>query len=184
MDDDDSQGRRTKNSTPLGQRDTPRKSLRRVASGTPNTPTPKHESEDKVGGDITVKMEPGQAPKLARSSSKNIPLRPAAKFSDVPDAAPEAKKGYESLDKCMYANKYLGTTDPALECDCAGEWGKFNTPSHFLLVVPNLSMSGRFRNRAKQCLWARLRLHQPCNPHGMRPRLWLWIRLPESTLPT
>ena len=125
MDDDDSQGRRTKNSTPLGFRDTPRKSLRRVASqSTPSTPTPKVEDEDKVSGDITVKLEPGQAPKLARSSSKKIPSRPAPKFLDWQDAGPEARRGFEGLDKCSYANKFLGITDPALECDCVEEWGK------------------------------------------------------------
>lgn len=124
MEDDDSQGRRTKNSTPLGQRDTPRKSLRRVTStGAPNTPTPKPDNEDKVG-DITVKVEPGQAPKLARSSAKKLPLRPAPKFLDLQDAGVEARKGFESLEKCSYANKFLGLTDPALECDCPEEWGK------------------------------------------------------------
>ncbi|KAL9084370.1 MAG: hypothetical protein Q9159_005278, partial [Coniocarpon cinnabarinum] len=131
MEEDDPQGRRTKNSTPLSQRDTPRKSLRRVTSvGTPSTPTPKIEDEDKVGGDITVKIEPGQAPKLARSNSKKIPSRPAPKFFDQQDAASEAKKGYESLDKCSYANKFLGLTDPALECDCTEEWDSVAEENH------------------------------------------------------
>lgn len=123
MEDEEQQGRQTKTSTPLSQRDTPRKSLRRVGSaGTPHSPAVKQE-DDKLAGDITVKVEPGQAPKLSRSSSKKMPLRPAPKFLDCPDAGLEARRGFESLGSCTYANKYLGTTDPALECDCQEEWG-------------------------------------------------------------
>ena len=125
MEDDDSQGRRTKTSTPVGQRDIPRKGIRRVASNsTPSTPTLKPEQEDMVGGDITVKVEPGQAPKLTRSSAKKLPLRPAPKFLDVQDAGPETRKGFDVLATCTYANKFLGLTDPALECDCQEEWGE------------------------------------------------------------
>lgn len=121
--EEDLQGRPARISTPLSQRDTSRKTLKRAPSGgTPKSPMPKQE-EDKVGGDITVKLEPGQAPKLSRSASKKLPLRPAPKFLELTDAGPEASRGFETLERCLYANKWIGTTDPALECDCQEEWG-------------------------------------------------------------
>ena len=123
MEEEESQSLHSKVSTPHSQRDTPRKSLRRVTSMDTSHPSTPKQEEDTVGGDITVKVEPGQAPKLSRTSSKKIPMRPAPKFLDLPDAGSEAGRGYETLESCTYANKYLGMTDPALECDCQPEWG-------------------------------------------------------------
>lgn len=99
-----------------------------------HSPVKKDESEEiqeKVGGDITVKLEPGQPPKLARSSSQKVVARPPPLFLDLPDCTDEAKSTFEVIDSCAYANKYMGYTEHAMECDCAEEWGKsfFPPPS-------------------------------------------------------
>lgn len=81
--------------------------------------------EEKVGGGITVKLEPGQPPKLARSSSQKVVARPPPLFLDLPDSTAEAQSTFELMDSCTYANKYMGYTEHAMECDCAEEWRKF-----------------------------------------------------------
>lgn len=81
--------------------------------------------EEKVGGGITVKLEPGQPPKLARSSSEKVVPRPPKLFLDLPDSTAEAKSTFELMESCTYANKYMGYTEHAMECDCAEEWRKF-----------------------------------------------------------
>ena len=121
---DEIQDFRSKDTTPSSQRDTPRKMIKRSTSNSDATRPALQEEEDVVGADITVKIEPGQAPKLSRSKIKKLPLRSAPKFFAAPDASPEASRGFEKLNNCTYANKYLGLTDPALECDCQEEWGK------------------------------------------------------------
>ncbi|KAI9374517.1 hypothetical protein BJX61DRAFT_540761 [Aspergillus egyptiacus] len=77
---------------------------------------------EKVGGDISVKLEPGQPPKLARSSSQKVVPRPPQLFSHLPDMTQEAQKTFEVIEACQYANKYMGYTEHAMECDCAEEW--------------------------------------------------------------
>lgn len=99
-----------------------RRSAATSSKGTPVSPV-KSDTEV-VGGDITVKMEPGSAPKLSRTQSKKIASKPPTLFLDEPDASAEARSTFEVIDKCIYANKYLGLTDHALECDCSEEWGK------------------------------------------------------------
>ncbi|EAU30568.1 conserved hypothetical protein [Aspergillus terreus NIH2624] len=47
--------------------------------------------EEKVGGGITVKLEPGQPPKLTRSSSQKVVARPPQLFSHLPDSTAEAQ---------------------------------------------------------------------------------------------
>lgn len=94
-------------------------------TSTPHSPAVKLENEDIIGGDITVKQEPGQPPKLSRSSTKKMPSRPPPIFSDLEDSTQDALKSFEPLSACIYANKYLGTTEHALECDCSEDWGKF-----------------------------------------------------------
>lgn len=81
--------------------------------------------EEKVGGDIVVKQEPGQPPKLSRSSSQKIVSRPPQLFSHLPDSTDDAKATFTQIEECWYANKYMGITEHAMECECAEEWGKF-----------------------------------------------------------
>ncbi|KAL2866287.1 SET and WW domain protein [Aspergillus lucknowensis] len=77
---------------------------------------------EKVGGGISVKLEPGQPPKLARSSSQKVVSRPPRLFSHLPDSTRDAQKTFEVIDACQYANKYMGYTEHAMECDCTEEW--------------------------------------------------------------
>lgn len=109
----------------------PERSAKKSASQSPTKPLSipqssamKAEHEETVGGDITVKLEPGKAPKLSRSSSKKIIFRPPPLFHDLPDATSEATNTFDRIRDCTYANKYLGDTENALECDCAEEWGE------------------------------------------------------------
>ncbi|KAF2471336.1 SET domain-containing protein [Lindgomyces ingoldianus] len=85
----------------------------------------KVELEEVVGGDITLKMEPGKAPRLSRTASQKVVSRPPPLFLDLPDATETAKTTFKILPECTYGNKTLGTTEHALECDCAEEWGRF-----------------------------------------------------------
>lgn len=93
------------------------------------TPVKKDEDptklEEKVGGGITVKLEPGQPPKLARSSSQKVVARPPPLFLDLPNSTAEAQSTFELMGSCTYANKYMGYTEHAMECDCAEEWRKY-----------------------------------------------------------
>ena len=123
-------------------------------SGTPLSPAVKSEIGDVVGGDITVKAEPGQPPKLARSNSKRVPPRPPKLFFDCPDDTDAACKIFERIDSCIYANKYLGTTEHALECDCVEQWGK----------SPNVFKHG--------ATLAHILIHPYRLCCGREPRLW------------
>jgi [histone H3]-lysine36 N-trimethyltransferase len=83
----------------------------------------KGEHEELVGGDVTLKLEPGKPPKLARTNTQKIEKRPPQLYFDYDDKTAEATSTFTVLPDCTYANKYLGTTETALECDCAEEWG-------------------------------------------------------------
>lgn len=82
------------------------------------------ETEQTIGADIRVKMEPGQPLKLARTSSQKVMARPTPLFDHLPDMTADAKSTFQVITQCIYAAKYLGTTEHAMECDCAEEWGK------------------------------------------------------------
>ena len=86
----------------------------------------KSEDEEIVGGDVTVKMEPGQPLKLSRMSSQKIVPRAAPLFDDYPDKTAEAKDSFQVIPACIYSNKYIGSTEHVMECDCAEEWGKIH----------------------------------------------------------
>ena len=95
----------------------------RTSVSNAQSPAVKSEQEEVVGGEITLKVEPGKAPKLARSTSKKIVTRAPQLFSHLPDSTAEATSTFDILSDCNYAAKYLGYTEPALECDCSEEWG-------------------------------------------------------------
>jgi histone-lysine N-methyltransferase SETD2 len=82
--------------------------------------------EETVGGDILLKQEPGQPPKLSRSSSQKVLSRPPQLFDHLPDSTQDALATFEQIQACWYANKYMGYTEHAMECDCSEEWGKFD----------------------------------------------------------
>ena len=81
-------------------------------------------SEEIIGGEVIVKMEPGQPPKLARSSSRRIPSRPAQLYHGYPSKTEEAKGVFEVIPACTYSSKYMGATEHGMDCDCSEEWGK------------------------------------------------------------
>lgn len=85
-------------------------------------PSPASAHEETVGGDIVLKMEPGKAPKLARAASQKVVARPPPLYLDLPDSTDAAKETFTVLAECSYANKHIGSTDPALECDCQSDW--------------------------------------------------------------
>lgn len=93
-------------------------------------------SEEIVGGEVMVKMEPGQPPKLARSSSQKIPSRPVQIFSDHASKTEESRGVFEVIPACVYSNKHMGATEHGMDCDCSEEWGKavyiFTLVYHFL----------------------------------------------------
>jgi histone-lysine N-methyltransferase SETD2 len=107
------------------------------------SPSLKHESdapspissthEEMLGGDITLKMEPGpggRALKLSRSASQKVVSRPSPLYLDLPDSTEDAKTTFTVLPECTYANKHIGTTDPALECDCSEDWDPVEKANH------------------------------------------------------
>ena len=145
--------------------------------------TPKSEREDLVGGDVTLKQEPGKPPKLARTTARKVERRPPPMFNDYKDSTAEATSSFQVITECSYANKGLGTTDPALECDCAEEWGK-----SLFIITPGVAPTKpadkwhRSYDSKQQCLWRRFRLHQPRHQDGVRAGLRLRFRLPKSAL--
>ena len=70
-----------------------------------DTPSPGSAREEIVGGDITLKMEPGKAPKLSRTASQKVVSRPPPLFLDLPDSTAAAKETFVVLSECTYANK-------------------------------------------------------------------------------
>jgi hypothetical protein len=82
--------------------------------------------QDTVGGDILVKQEQGQPLKLSRSSSQKVVRGPPQLFSHFPDSTADALATFEQIESCWYANKYMGYTEHAMECDCAEEWGMYS----------------------------------------------------------
>ncbi|KAJ5787049.1 WW/Rsp5/WWP [Penicillium paradoxum] len=73
-------------------------------------------------GDILLKQEPGQPAKLSRSSSQKVASRPPPLYTHLPDSTQDALATFEQIPGCIYANKYMGYTEHAMECDCAEEW--------------------------------------------------------------
>ncbi|KAJ6029989.1 uncharacterized protein N7446_000948 [Penicillium canescens] len=104
----------------------------RTSSRSPlRSPLPKKESpgsqsdasdmkEEKLD-EMHLKQEPGQRPRLSRSSSQKV-SRPPPLYTHLPDSTKDALATFEQINGCSYANKYMGYTEHAMECDCAEEW--------------------------------------------------------------
>ena len=82
------------------------------------------EGEEIVEGEISLKMEPGEPPKLARTSSHKIPTRTSPLFDHLPDRTHEATQTFQLMTDCSYRPKGLGNTEHSMECDCGEEWGE------------------------------------------------------------
>ena len=100
--------------------------LKRNTSGTQSPVKAEGGDREVVAGEVTVKLEPGQPPKLARTPSKSIVARCAPTFESYEDKTEEATGVFQLFTECTYSAKYLGSTEHAMECDCAEEWGKNN----------------------------------------------------------
>ncbi len=103
------------------------------ASRSPSTAMEKH--EEVIGGEVTVKQELGQPPKLSRSTSHKIVSRPPPLFNSHPDKTEEANGTFQIISECSYTSKYIGSTEhDSMDCDCTEEWGKVtstNVPHAF-----------------------------------------------------
>ena len=93
-------------------------------SGESTPATDRH--EEVVGGEVTVSIEPGQPPKLLRTVSQKIVARSPPLFTDHADKSTEAQRHFEMIPACTYSNKYIGSTEHGMDCDCVEEWGKTN----------------------------------------------------------
>jgi [histone H3]-lysine36 N-trimethyltransferase len=96
-------------------------------SSPPEKAKTKGEFEEKIGGEIIVKMALGQPPKLARSASQKVVARTAPlfdHFDHFEDKTSEATSNFQVMEACTYTNKNMGYTEHAMECDCTEEWGK------------------------------------------------------------
>ena len=94
-----------------------------IPTQSPFTGSEKH--EEVVGGEVTLKQEPGHPPKLARSSSHRVISKPPPLFCDQPSKTEDSKKTFQVLEQCSYTSKYIGSTEHgSMDCDCAEEWGK------------------------------------------------------------
>ena len=98
------------------------------SDSTPQSPV--EQNEDTISAEIVVKLEPGKAPKLARTASQKVISRAPTLFLDEPNRYDEATSSFQVIESCTYANKNLGITEPALECDCAEEWDATTKVNH------------------------------------------------------
>jgi hypothetical protein len=107
--------------------DTPRRVKKEVPSlkqpSAAHSPAVKGEREETIGGDLSIKLEPGKAPKLSRTMSQKVITGPRQLYNDLPDSTDEATSTFDVLPDCTYGARHLGTTEQALECDCVEEWG-------------------------------------------------------------
>ncbi|KAI4208045.1 MAG: hypothetical protein LQ346_000209 [Caloplaca aetnensis] len=96
----------------------PRKHGGSPQSSTVSTPR----SEDIIPGSVSLKQQPGQHPKLARSTSQKVTPRAPPTYHDYPNKTEEAKGTFHAISGCIYSSKAIGATDHAMDCECAEEW--------------------------------------------------------------
>lgn len=82
------------------------------------------ELHEVVSGETAIKLEPARPPKPARMASHKGSSRPATLFDSYADKSQESKGTFQVLEACIYSSKQIGSTEQAMECDCAEEWGK------------------------------------------------------------
>ena len=129
--------KRSKSTTPAPLKSESQSPVKKERSS--QTPLSDDEQEEVVGGDITVTVEPGKAPKLSRKSSQKIITRPAPLFDHLEDTTEEATSVFQVIKDCIYGSKYMGYSEhDALDCDCVEEWNK--SISSDLLVSLGLTL--------------------------------------------
>ncbi|MBE7179992.1 MAG: hypothetical protein INR71_02095 [Terriglobus roseus] len=107
----------------------------------PQTPLEGAGAVETIGGDITLKMEPGKGPKLSRSHSQKVIAKPPTLYLDEPDKTPEACSDFLVIQDCIYSNKHIGTTEAALDCDCDDEWGESKFVSVCAVLLMQVSVA-------------------------------------------
>ncbi|KAL8872673.1 MAG: hypothetical protein Q9174_001736 [Haloplaca sp. 1 TL-2023] len=98
--------------------DSPRKPTSSSHSSAVSTPR----NEEIIPGSVTLKQQPGQPPKLARSTSQKLAPRTPPLFDEYPDKTEEAKRAFQVIPGCIYSSKSIGATETAMDCDCTEEW--------------------------------------------------------------
>ena len=82
------------------------------------------ELHEAIGGETAIKLEPAHPPKLARMTSHKSPSRPVTLFDSYADKTEESKGTFQVIGACIYSSRQIGSTEQAMECDCAEEWSK------------------------------------------------------------
>jgi [histone H3]-lysine36 N-trimethyltransferase len=93
----------------------------------------KREADEKHEDD-SFKLGPCP-PKSTRPASHKPISRVPILFDDLEDATVEAKGTFSVIESCTYANKFLGYTEHAMECDCTEEWGEWDILCNSLLHI-------------------------------------------------
>ncbi|KAL8952444.1 MAG: hypothetical protein Q9222_001635 [Ikaeria aurantiellina] len=91
-----------------------------VSSHSSAVSTPKN--EELIPSAVTLKQEPGEPPKLARSTSQKVTSRAPPLFHQHPSKTDEAKGTFQAIPACIYSSKAIGATDHAMDCECNEEW--------------------------------------------------------------
>lgn len=116
-------GKRSRTSTPMGIHSSSRSPVKKESAS--QTPKSEDDDEDTIGGDISVTVEPGKAPKLSRKASQKVVHRTPPTFSQVEDSTEEATSIFQVIKDCIYGSKYMGYSEhDALDCDCSEEWSE------------------------------------------------------------
>lgn len=115
--------KRSRSGTPA-QKSTPRSPPKNSsASQTPKSDY--EEDEEVIGGDITLTVEPGKAPKLSRKSTQKVAARPALLYNDLPDSTEDSLSVFQIIPECLYGSKSMGKSkmsdddDGPIDCDCS-----------------------------------------------------------------
>jgi histone-lysine N-methyltransferase SETD2 len=135
----------SRSATPVARKSSSQSPLKgQSASQTPKSEYDEDEDEDgeTIGGDITLTVEPGKAPKLSRKSIKKIPARQAPLFTELPDSTAESLSVFQVIPECLYGSKSMGRSkmsdedDEPIECDCTELRSKcFMLGSHYLTDI-------------------------------------------------
>ncbi|KAN0115174.1 hypothetical protein V8E51_004718 [Hyaloscypha variabilis] len=113
--------KRSRSSTPVARKSRSQSPIKKQSAS--QTPKSEDDEEEIIGGDITVTVEPGKAPKLSRKSSQKVVARPPNLFDDVEDSTEEAVTVFQVIKECIYGAKTMGNSEhDILDCDCLEQW--------------------------------------------------------------
>jgi hypothetical protein len=84
--------------------------------------TPIESGDRETGNSTPIKMDSTRSSKSSRSALRKLNSKAATLFLDESDRYEEATAPFQVITDCLYANKNIGTTEPALECECNEEW--------------------------------------------------------------